>query len=77
MFNDYIAGEYEHRNPFLSIILPAELDTMTSTNIRANTGRYVTHMDLHRTISNLLRNELERGEDDTPEEDKPITPEVM
>ena len=60
MFNDYIAGEYEHRNPFLSIILPAELDTMTSTNIRANTGRYVTHMDLHRTISNLLRNEQGR-----------------
>lgn len=51
-FNDEVAGEYEHRHPLLVMIPPKSADVDTSI-LAANTGRFVTHMDLHKTILGL------------------------
>ena len=48
--NDFIMGEIEHRNPFLSAIVPATLPT---TFLRRNTKRFVTHHDVHATLMGI------------------------
>jgi hypothetical protein len=50
-FNNHIAEEFEHRNPFLGMILPWTSDHAV---LRSNTQRFVTHRDLHATILGLL-----------------------
>ena len=50
-FNDYIAGEFEHRNPVLWIVLPAGFDL---SKLKRNSRRLVTHRDLHATWMGLL-----------------------
>lgn len=56
-FNKFIAGECEHRHPFLSVILPqshAYKHRFNSTVLRMNTQRMVTHRDFHQTLTALL-----------------------
>ena len=63
MFNRFVAGSFEHRNPFLAIIPPR--GTVDAAAVRrtmsANTQRLVTHRDLHKTILGWLSPSTKQG----------------
>lgn len=50
-FNEQIAGELEHRTPLLEILTPEAFDT---TVLKGNTGRFVSHRDVHATLLGML-----------------------
>ena len=55
-YNDRIAGEFEHRSPVMKFVLPrALLDACPGVDARAteNTGRLVTHRDMHHALLHL------------------------
>ena len=58
--NEFIAGEYEHRNPLLSVVVPGRPYLSTKA-----ANRYVSHVDVHKACLKLLRNETGHFLDET------------
>jgi hypothetical protein len=48
-FNEILPGEYEHRNPMLYVISPK-----SSATLKSNTKRFISHYDVHQTLTGLL-----------------------
>ena len=57
-FNEFLAGEWEHRNPVLNIIIPSDHDART---LRRNAARFVTHRDVHATVMGLIGGQTQNG----------------
>ena len=54
--NEFVAGEYEHRHPALSMIVPPTLPTEF---VARNADRFVTHQDVHATLMGIARGQRE------------------
>ncbi len=48
-FNEFVSGEYEHRNPIMYILSPKQIPLLL-----LNTKRFVSHYDVHNTLVYLL-----------------------
>lgn len=56
VYNNFIGGEAQHRNPVLKVIVPNALLQKLNFNheaIRVNKERLITHLDLHHTLMDL------------------------
>jgi hypothetical protein len=53
--NEFWAGEYEHRNPALFVIVPEAYvgNAALMGNLLHNRGRMVSHLDTYRTLRDL------------------------
>ena len=62
-FNRFVEGSFEHRNPFLAIIPPR--GTVDAAAVRrtmsANTQRFVTHRDMHKTLLGWMSPSTKQG----------------
>lgn len=56
-FNNFIQGEYQHRNPFLKIVVPKALKHLVKHEVAlGNAHRFVSHLDLHATLLKWTNN---------------------
>lgn len=53
-YNEHAAGESEHRRPLLQFVLPQSSSNHHVQNARLNSGRFVTHDDVHATMNSLF-----------------------
>jgi hypothetical protein len=55
--NHWISMEYEHRNPLAYMLLPRSLlrqAPAAAASLRANRARFLTHLDLYKTLTSLI-----------------------